>query len=81
MNKCRMCKWSGRSEHDEACPKAATSAAEESRRQKIFDQGETDGRQGRQKTSVDATYRLGYSLGNCALEEVENGFDPRFDIA
>jgi len=60
--------------HNPACPKALGTPEAEA----MYQRGREDGRAGRSKTEENPTYRLGYGNGVCALEEKQNGYDPRF---
>jgi len=76
MKRCHLCDWLD-GHHDKACPEIATDkprALADQRR------GWDDGRAGRvMRPSESATYRLGWIRGTSALEEAQNGHDPRFD--
>ncbi len=43
---------------------------------KLWHEGWNDGRQGRDPQRDEPVYRLGYTRGQVALEEYENGYDP-----
>lgn len=45
----------------------------------MYETGWNDARAGKEPTSKNATYMIGWGSGNVALEEAENGYDPRFD--
>lgn len=45
----------------------------------MYDTGWRDGRAGKEPTSKDATYMIGWGSGNVALEEVQNGYRPGID--
>ena len=76
MSRCYLCHWDG-GHHDVACPEVAknkTKALADRQR------GWADGRNGRTMVKPEnATYVLGWINGTSALEEAENGHDPRFD--
>lgn len=44
----------------------------------MYDTGWRDGRAGKEPTSKDASYMIGWGGGNVALEEAQNSHDPRF---
>jgi len=69
---CYHCGQSGG--HHEACPDTRGVKADAIR---VWLLGYQDGRAGRAKALPDdPTYILGYTRGECAAEEAENGFDP-----
>ena len=63
-------------QHNPNCPKPGSVAME------IWQRGERDGRAGKELAlHTLESYQLGWIQGNIALEEAQNGFDPRFDQA
>ena len=77
MNRCHYCKWE-RGCHDPACP---AIAPQEHRENALEDyrRGAKEGRAGKDLPVMEnATYRLGWLSGVVALEEAENGYDPKF---
>lgn len=78
MESCCYCRF-GAGKHDVACP-ASMSGDAKVQAHKTWDAGYRTGRSGKPKpTDASATYSLGYGRGVVALEEYENGHDPRFD--
>ncbi len=77
-SKCYMCNWDVG--HDPICP---TQASDPKEAERVFHIGWKHGRSGGSEnpgtTSYQGAYHLGYLEGVCALEEAENGEDPRFD--
>ena len=69
---CKYCQWSGGNHHT-ACPSVLLTSRGR------WDAGWNDGRDGKDKTSDDPTYLLGYNVGEIAKEEAENGHDPHLD--
>lgn len=74
MSDCYYCKWRN-GHHDPDCPNLTPANSPE---RKLYEKGWEDGRQAKPETSDHPAYKLGYGNGMCALEEYENGFDPRF---
>ena len=77
------CLYCGYSEggHNVACPESVSGDAK-AKAHKAWQEGYRLGRGGRgERPAVDmsAAYNLGYGQGVVALEEAENGFDPRFE--
>lgn len=76
---CLFCGWSRAHEcHDISCPERASS---EDKKQVLADnqRGYRDGRYGLDLSDKEnMAYRLGWCRGVVALEEYENGHDPRF---
>lgn len=76
--RCDRCRYSG-DKHDPACPESM-SGVEKNRAKDDWNNGYQMGRSGREKPAdSNAYYSLGYHEGVVALEEAENGHDPRFD--
>jgi hypothetical protein len=76
MSRCHFCHW-GHGGHDEACPEVAKNKerAHTDRRR-----GWDDGRAGKAMPEAEnRTYKLGWVMGTAALEEAQNGYDPRFN--
>lgn len=61
--------------HDPACPNS--DPTNHVIRFK-YNKGYADGRVGQQALSRDPSYLLGHGNGGVALEEAQNGHDPRF---
>jgi hypothetical protein len=69
---CYFCGWSG-GKHHPACPNTNRITQNESDWRK----GHADWRAGKPVQVPDnASYMLGFTAGNVALEEAENGFNP-----
>jgi len=76
MKHCHLCRWDG-GHHDKDCPEIAT---DNPRARADHRQGWDAGRAGKSLLSSEsAAYRLGWVGGAIALEEAENGHDPRFN--
>ena len=76
MASCHYCGY-GEPGHDKACPESMSGEAK-IRAHKVWEAGYQMARSGRQNpTDPSATYSLGYGRGVVALEEAENGYDPR----
>ena len=74
--KCYMCNWE--CFHDTRCPEAAPPNLKAGQRLE-YQQGYRAGRSGNGigEGSVTGAYTMGYGRGVVALEEAENGYDPR----
>ncbi|TSC84313.1 MAG: hypothetical protein G01um101413_608 [Parcubacteria group bacterium Gr01-1014_13] len=78
MASCPYCSY-GEPGHDKACPESMSGQAKVLA-QKSCQAGYRQGRSGKpEPTDASASYSLGYGRGIVALEEAENGYDPRFD--
>ena len=78
--KCLYCGYS-EGGHNAACPESVAGDTKV-QAHKVWQEGHRLGRGGRSERPADdmsAIYNLGYSQGVVALEEAENGHDPRFD--
>jgi hypothetical protein len=78
MTHCCLCGWYDKG-HDKACPELAIP---EDRKKALSDnqRGYKDGRFGLELSDRETpSYRLGWRRGVVALEEAENGHDPRVD--
>ncbi len=72
--RCWSCRWSdGR--HDPACPDFLKTKEAKA----MYETGWNDARAGKEPTSKNATYMIGWGSGNVALEEAENGYRPGID--
>lgn len=69
MAKCPYCSWRD-NKHDPRCPQQYSPQ---------WDRGWKDGRSGKSMQEDDEEYNLGWGEGLVALEEAENGYDPRFE--
>ena len=77
MASCHYCGY-GEPGHNVACPDSMMTAAAKAVAHKSWEAGYQDGRSGKpMRTDASATYSLGYGRGVVALEEAENGYDPR----
>lgn len=76
MLRCTLCAHE-RGTHDDACPERAAPGmrivADHD-----YSRGYRDGRSGRAIDVGSPAYRLGWRCGVVALEEAENGYDPRW---
>ena len=75
MKHCHLCRWDG-GHHDSGCPEVVTD-----RRRALADhrRGWDAGRAGKSLPEAESpAYRLGWLGGTSALDEAENGHDPRF---
>lgn len=78
--RCLYCGYS-EGKHSEACPESMSGDAKV-QAHKVWQDGYRLGRGAlslETKRMLAATYNLGYGQGVVALEEAENGHDPRFD--
>ncbi len=78
--RCQYCSWS-QNQHDPKCPKRPGAFPWEL---EYWERGYRDGRQGKicfrdAERPFGDLYQMGWKQGNVALEEAQNGFDPRFD--
>ena len=67
MSQCYYCRH-GAGTHHLDCPKLETVE---------WQRGRDDGRDGKQPLSDSPVYVLGWKVGEIALEEQQNGHDPR----
>lgn len=75
--KCHLCHWERA--HDKDCPESAPSSLRGSWLAS-WRRGYNHGREGQEAPLSDnATYHLGWLQGISALEEAQNGHDPRWD--
>lgn len=65
---CRYCRYR-EPNHANGCPRKETPE---------WNAGWSDGRSGKPPSQSSSLYMMGYNYGMCALEEAQNGFDPRF---
>lgn len=70
--KCHYCGYRD-GHHDPLCPKPGSPEMA------TWNRGESDGRAGKEPAESGKIYMMGWGVGNVALEEAANGFDPRFD--
>lgn len=67
---CYYCGWKN-GYHNPHCPKENNPT---------WNSGNNDGSSGKEPKQIDdKVYMLGWSRGVIALEERQNGYDPRFD--
>ncbi len=75
MDRCFYCRF-GNGAHGADCPQPGTPEMAQ------WKEGYADGRSGKTDSPTGSqSYRMGYIAGECALEEAENGHDPRFHAA
>lgn len=65
--KCQWCEWENK--HNPLCPQTQDPKWEE---------GFKEGNSGKLSSSSDPVFMLGWNAGAKAMEERENGYDPRF---
>ncbi|MBI4086685.1 hypothetical protein HY416_01735 [Candidatus Kaiserbacteria bacterium] len=74
-----QCIWCGayKNGHDDGCPSAFPAHSPE---KNSYHAGWRDGRAGKTEPTLQESkfYMCGFGLGIVALEEAQNGFDPRF---
>lgn len=86
MSTCSFCAW-GSGLHDPHCPSNKEThsfvsddgewvAKFRPSEVRVWNEGWTDGRRGCDPQQDNLVYQLGYSRGQVALEEYENGYDP-----
>jgi len=76
MKRCHLCRWD-EGHHDNSCPEIVS---DKPRALEDHQRGWGAGRAGKSlPSSESAAYRLGWVGGTIALEEAENGHDPRFN--
>ena len=77
---CVYCGWR-RGGHDPQCPNAMSQGSVERETALAdFRRGRDHGRGGKEpEPNSNPAYMLGWGQGVVALEEAENGYDPRFD--
>lgn len=76
MRRCHLCHWT-QGCHDGACPEVS-----DDKPRALIDRrrGWNDGRAGNDMPAAEsAAYKLGWVHGTSALEEAQNGHDPRFN--
>lgn len=75
--RCSRCAWE--QGHDPSCPEQIQDVALKEAVLRDYDEGYRAGRSGLEIRSNKGPYKLGWGRGVVALEEAENGYDPRFD--
>lgn len=76
MERCYYCRYE-RGGHDAYCPYVARNTGEAQFAMDEWHRGRDDGADGRQPRNGNPIYMLGWKAGEIALEEQQNGYDPR----
>jgi hypothetical protein len=76
MDACYYCRYE-RGGHDACCPYVARNTGEARFALAEWHRGRNDGADGMQPRNSNPIYMLGWKVGECALEEQQNGYDPR----